>query len=163
MISASREGGQPMNLQGMWNAKVLPPWNCDYTININTEMNYWPAELTNLSELSEPLFRMVKELAVNGKETARRMYGQNRGWVAHHNSSIWRETYPTDNQPVSAYWQMSPGWLCSHFWEHYLFTGDNGFLKDEAYPLMKGAAEFYADWLIDNGKGQLVTPCKYFS
>lgn len=157
MISASRKGGQPMNLQGIWNKDVQPAWNSDYTININTEMNYWPAEITNLSECAEPMFRFIKELAVNGKETATNMYGR-RGWVAHHNSSIWRETYPVDNTPVSAYWQMSPGWLCSHLWEHYLFTGDDKFLRNEAYPLMKGAAEFYADWLIDNGKGQLITP-----
>jgi len=157
MISGSRPGGQPLNLQGIWNKDSIPAWNSGYTININTEMNYWPAELTNLSGCHEPLFKMIEELAVNGREVAQKMYGR-RGWVAHHNTSIWREAMPNDNVPSASFWPMSQGWLCSHLWEHYLFTGDEKFLRNRAYPLMKGAAEFFADWLIDDGNGHLVTP-----
>lgn len=157
MISGSRPGGQPLNLQGIWNKDTIPAWNCGYTININTEMNYWPAELTNLAECQEPLFRMIRELSVSGAETARNMYGK-RGWVAHHNTSIWRESMPNDNVPTASFWPMVQGWLCSHLWEHYQFSQDTAFLRNEAYPLIKGAAEFFADWLIDDGKGHLVTP-----
>lgn len=156
MISGSRKGGQPLNLQGIWNDQVIPPWNSGNTLNINTEMNYWPAEVTNLSECQEPLFRMIKEMAINGEETARKMY-HSRGWVAHHNVSIWRETYPNDNSPGASFWNMSGGWLLSHMWEHYLFTGDVDFLKKEAYPLMRGAAMFYSDWLIKDKNGFFVT------
>ncbi|HEX6070702.1 MAG TPA: glycoside hydrolase family 95 protein [Longimicrobiaceae bacterium] len=157
MIAGSRAGGQPLNLQGIWNDQVLPPWNSGYTVNINTEMNYWPAEVTNLAELHEPLFRMVDELATNGARTAREMYGR-RGWVAHHNVGLWRTAEPIDYIPRAAFWPMSPGWLVSHLWEHYLFGGDEGFLRERAYPLMKGAAEFYLDWLVEDGEGRLVTP-----
>ncbi len=157
MISGSRPGGQPMNLQGIWNKDIVPPWNCGYTMNINLEMNYWMAETANLPECQEPLFAMIGELAESGRETARNMYGR-RGWVAHHNTSIWRETYPNDNVPPASLWPMASGWLCSHLWEHYLYSGDREFLKNEAYPLMKGAAEFYADWLVDDGNGHWVTP-----
>lgn len=157
MISGSRPGGQPLNLQGIWNKDTIPAWNSGYTININTEMNYWPAELTNLSECHEPLFRLIRELSVSGTETAQKMYNR-RGWVAHHNTSIWRESMPNDNVPTASFWPMVQGWLCSHLWEHYQFTQDKTFLKEEAYPLIKGAAEFYADWLVDDGKGHLVTP-----
>jgi alpha-L-fucosidase 2 len=157
MISGSRPGGQPLNLQGMWNDQVIPPWNGAYTININTEMNYWPAELTHLPECQQPLFRMIKEVAITGAETATRMY-RRKGWVGHHNVAIWRETFPNDGHPMASYWPMVAPWLCSHSWEHYLFSGDRLFLKDETYPLMKGASEFYVDWLVDNGEGFLVTP-----
>jgi alpha-L-fucosidase 2 len=157
MISGSRPGGQPLNLQGMWNNKVIPPWNGAYTVNINAEMNYWPAELTNLSECHEPFIRMIKEMAQTGSETAQKMYHR-RGWVGHHNVSIWRETFPNDGGTVAAYWPMVSPWLCSHLWEHYLFSGDEAFLRDEAYPLMKSASEFCVDWLVDNGEGFLVTP-----
>ena len=157
MISGSRPGGQPLNLQGIWNAEVIPPWNSGYTININTEMNYWPAEVTNLAECHEPLFRLIKESAVNGAETAEKMYG-NRGWVAHHNVDIWRQTYPVDNQARFSFWPMAQGWLTSHMWEHYLFTEDETFLKSELYPVLKGAAAFYADWLVENKAGFLLTP-----
>ena len=157
MISGSRPGGQPLNLQGMWNKEVIPPWNSGYTQNINTEMNYWPAEITNLSECHEPLFRLIKELSITGRETARSMYNR-RGWVAHHNTSIWRESLPNDNVPTASFWPMVQGWYSSHLWEHFLFTCDEDFLRNEAYPIMKGAAEFYADWLIDDGEGNLVTP-----
>lgn len=157
MIAGSRSGGQPLNLQGIWNKDVIPAWNSAYTMNINTEMNYWPAEVTNLSECHEPLFRLIDELAVYGKDLARTMYGAN-GWVAHHNTSIWRETMPIDNIPTASFWPMVQGWLTSHLWEHYQFTGDETFLKEKAYPLMKGAAEFFSDWLVEDGKGHLVTP-----
>ena len=157
MISGSRPGGQPLNLQGIWNNLMIPPWNSGYTMNINTEMNYWPAELTNLSECHEPLFRMIKEIAASGSETARDMYGLD-GWVGHHNVSIWRETYPNDGDPRASYWPMLSAWLCSHLWEHYLFNGNEEFLLKEAYPLMKSASAFFAGWLVDNGNGYLVTP-----
>lgn len=156
MISGSRYGGQPLNLQGIWNDMVIPPWNSGYTININTEMNYWPAEVTNLEECHEPLFRMIGEMAETGRETAKLMYNR-RGWVAHHNVSIWRETFPNDGNPQAAFWNMSPGWLLSHMWERYLFSGDIEFLKNTAYPLMREAAMFYADWLVENPEGFLVT------
>lgn len=156
MIAGSRKGGQPLNLQGIWNDQVIPPWNGGYTININTEMNYWPAELTGLAECHEPLFRMVKEMAINGAQTARDMYGRN-GWVAHHNVSIWRETYPNDNSPSASFWNMSGGWLLQHFWTHYQYTGDKKFLAEEAFPLMIGACQFYKEWLIKDKYGYWVT------
>lgn len=157
MISGSRPGGQPLNLQGIWNKDVVPAWNSGYTMNINTEMNYWPAELTNLSECHEPLFRLIDELAISGAETARYMYNR-RGWVGHHNTSIWRESVPNDYVPTASFWPMVQGWLCIHLWEHYQFTQDKEFLKNRAYPLMKGAAEFFSDWLVEDGNGHLVTP-----
>ena len=157
MIAGSREGGQPTNLQGLWNDELRPPWTCSYTVNINTEMNYWPAEADNLPELAEPLFRMIAETSVTGAGTARNMYG-NRGWVAHHNITLWRDSYPVDGAAQASFWNMAGGWLCSHLWEHYLFSGDTQFLADKAYPLMKGAAEFYADWLVPAEDGTLITP-----
>jgi alpha-L-fucosidase 2 len=160
MISGSREGGQALNLKGIWNDKVISMWNSGYTLNINAEMNYWPAEITNLSECHEPFFSLIKECAINGKETAQKMYG-NRGWVTHHNVDIWRPTYPNDNEPKCSYWPMGAGWLTSHLWEHYQFTQDTEFLKNTAYPLMKGAAEFLSDWLVENNEGFLVTPVSF--
>ena len=156
-IAGSRPGSQPLNLQGIWNNQVIPPWACQYTLNINAEMNYWPAEVGNLSECTEPLLRMIRELAVDGRRVAREMYGR-RGWVAHHNTTLWRDAQPVDNVAQCAYWPMGGGWLCQHLFEHYRFTGDRAFLKKDAYPLMKDACLFYLDWLVDNGKGQLVTP-----
>lgn len=146
MISASQPGTQPMNLQGKWNNRVSPPWDCKYTTNINAEMNYWPAELTNLSELHEPFLKMVQELAVTGRQTARELY-QARGWVLHHNTDIWRITGPVD-WARSGLWPTGGAWVCQHLWEHYQYTGDKDFLK-EAYPAMKGAAEFLLDILIE--------------
>lgn len=157
MISGSRPGGQPLNLQGIWNKDTIPAWNSAYTMNINLEMNYWPAEQTNLSECHEPMFRLIKEIAESGKETARKMYNRN-GWVGHHCTSIWREAFPNDFYNRTSSWPMLGAWLSSHLWEHYLYTGDRTFLKEEAYPVMKSACEFYTDWLIDDGKGYLVTP-----
>ncbi len=155
-IAGSREGGQPLNLQGIWNDLVIPPWNGAYTTNINAEMNYWPSELTNLSECQAPFFQAIKELAINGQETARNMYG-NDGWVVHHNMDIWRHTEPIDFCNCS-FWPMGAGWFVSHFWEHYLYSGDKKFLKEETLPLLKGAVLFYKDWLVPNKEGYLVTP-----
>ncbi|HNR09249.1 MAG TPA: glycoside hydrolase family 95 protein [Saprospiraceae bacterium] len=154
LISSSQAGGQPANLQGIWNHRINPPWDSKYTININTEMNYWPAEKTNLSEMHEPLLQMVKELALTGQETARVMYGA-RGWMAHHNTDIWRATGAVD----AAFWGMwtsGGAWLSQHLWERYLYTGDKKFLT-AAYPALKGAALFYVDFLIEYpGKNWLV-------
>ncbi len=146
MIAGSQPGGQPLNLQGIWNARVTPPWDSKYTCNINAEMNYWPAELTNLSELHEPFLKMVKELSVSGQETARVLYNA-RGWVLHHNTDIWRVTGPID-WARSGMWPTGGAWVSQHLWEHYLHTGDKAFLK-EAYPAMKGAAQFLLDILIE--------------
>ncbi len=156
MIAGSRPGGQPLNLQGLWNPHVIPPWASAYTTNINAQMNYWPAELTNLSECHEPLLRMVRELSTTGGEVARKMY-KRRGWVLHHNTTIWRDAQPVDNNAMPAFWPMGGAWLATHIWEHYLFTGDRRFLAEQGYPAMKGAAEFCADWLVEDGQGRLVT------
>lgn len=156
LISSSQPGGQPANLQGIWNKQLVPPWDSKYTININTEMNYWPAEVSNLSETHLPLFQMLKELSESGKETAKTMYGAD-GWVAHHNTDIWRITGVVDG----AYWGMWPNggaWLCQHLWEHYLFTGDKKFLT-EFYPVMKGAAEFFLSTLVPHPKYGWMVSC----
>ncbi len=147
LISSSQPGGQPANLQGIWNHRMKPAWDSKYTININAEMNYWPAERTNLSELHEPFLKMVQELSITGKETAKTMYGA-RGWMAHHNTDIWRITGPIDG----AFWGIWNGggaWTSQHLWEHYLYTGDTTFLKS-VFPALKGAAEFYADFLVQH-------------
>ena len=157
MIAGSRAGTQPLNLQGLWNDLVIPPWASAYTVNINAEMNYWPAEVTNLAELHEPFFRMASEVAVTGRIAAEKMYHA-RGWVLHHNTTIWRDAFPVDGHARAAFWNLANGWFASHFWEHYLFSGDREFLAREAYPIMRGAAEFLADWLVDAGNGELVTP-----
>jgi alpha-L-fucosidase 2 len=159
LIASSRSGTQPANLQGIWNDQVRPPWSSNWTININTQMNYWLAETTNLSECHLPLFDLIEGLSVNGRKTAEINYGA-RGWVSHHNADLWRQTAPTGDgtgKPMWANWPMSAGWLCQHLWDHYAFTGDRDFLKNVAWPLMSGAAEFYLDWLVDDGKGHLVT------
>ena len=147
LISSSQPGGQPANLQGIWNNKMRPPWDSKYTININAEMNYWPAEKTNLSELHEPLLEMVKELAETGRETARVMYGA-RGWMAHHNTDLWRATSAVDAAFWGA-WFCGGGWLSQHLWEHYLYNGDQEYLAS-AYPALKGAATFFVDFLIEH-------------
>jgi alpha-L-fucosidase 2 len=154
LISSSQPGGQPANLQGIWNDRLYPPWESKYTININTEMNYWPAEVTNLSELNEPLFRMIKELSVTGREAASKLYGA-RGWVTHHNTDIWRVTGIFD-LAFYGLWQSGSNWLSQHLWQHFLFSGDTAFLR-EYYPVMKSAAEFYSDVLVEEPvKGWLV-------
>ncbi len=146
LISSSRPGSQPANLQGDWNDQVKPPWESKYTININTEMNYWPAESTNLSEVVEPLTRMVLDLAETGQRTAKLHYGA-RGWVAHHNTDLWRATAPVDG-PNSGMWPTGGAWLCQHLWEHYLYTRDKSYLA-RVYPAMKGASEFFLDTLVE--------------
>ncbi|MGK7393767.1 MAG: glycosyl hydrolase family 95 catalytic domain-containing protein [Candidatus Cyclobacteriaceae bacterium M3_2C_046] len=156
MISGSRPGGQPLNLQGIWNPHVIPPWAGAYTMNINTEMNYWPAELTNLSECHEPLFQAIRELAINGKQTAHDMFGL-QGWTGNHNMTIWRQAEPVDRCNCS-FWPVVAGWLTSHMWERYLYHGKTDFLKKEVFPLLKGAVQFYSGWLVTNQDGYLVTP-----
>jgi len=146
LIASSQPGGQPANLQGIWNNKMDPPWGSKYTININTEMNYWPAEITNLTEMHEPLVQMVKELSVTGQQTAKDMYGAG-GWVAHHNTDLWRITGPVDGI-YSGMWPMGGVWLSRHLWEKYLFSGDKTYLQS-VYPAIKGAAQFCLDFLVE--------------
>ena len=149
LISSSQPGGQAANLQGIWNDKINPPWDSKYTININAEMNYWPAEKTNLSELHEPFLQMVKDMSVAGQQTAEDMYGA-RGWVAHHNTDIWRATGPIDG-PNWGVWSAAGGWTSQHLWEHYLYSGDKNFLSS-IYPVLKGASTFYIDYLVEHPK-----------
>jgi alpha-L-fucosidase 2 len=144
LISSSQPGGQPANLQGIWNDQLKGPWDSKYTVNINTEMNYWPAEVTNLTELHEPLFGMLKDLSVTGQQSARTMYGA-RGWLLHHNTDIWRITGQVD-PPQYGLWPLGGAWLSQHLWDHYQFTGDPQFLR-EYYPVLKGAATYFVDAL----------------
>lgn len=146
LISSSQPGGQPANLQGIWNDALFPSWDSKYTTNINLEMNYWPAEVTNLQELNEPLFRLIKEVSETGSETAKIMYGTD-GWVLHHNTDIWRITGPVD-RATSGMWPAGGAWLCRHLWEHYLYTGDLDFLR-EAYPILKEAALFFDQFMVN--------------
>ncbi len=159
LIASSRPGTQPANLQGIWNEDVRAPWSSNFTININTQMNYWPAETAALPELHEPLLTFVSELAVTGARTAANVYGA-RGWTAHHNSDIWRHSAMVGDyghgDPVWATWPMAGPWLAQHLYEHYLFGGDAAWLR-RVYPVLRGAAEFCLDWLIDDGAGHLVT------
>ncbi|WP_442506799.1 glycosyl hydrolase family 95 catalytic domain-containing protein [Novipirellula sp. SH528] len=154
MIAGSREGTQPLNLQGIWNKDLDPPWGSKYTININTEMNYWVAEVGNLSECHEPLLRMVSELQSPSKATAKTHYRAG-GWMAHHNTDLWRGTAPVDGAQWGM-WPMGGAWLCQHLWEHYRFTGDTGHLQ-KSYPILKGASEFFIDYLVENEDGDLIT------
>jgi len=156
LISSSRPGGQPANLQGLWNDKLNPPWGSKYTININTEMNYWPAEPTNLPECVEPLVQMLKELSESGARTAKVMYGA-RGWVAHHNTDGWRASAPIDGAGWG-YWPTGGAWLCTQLWQHYLFTGDKKFLAD-VYPIMKGSATFFVDTLVEEPQHHWLVTC----
>ncbi len=156
LIASSRPGSQPANLQGIWNEQLDPPWESKLTANINTEMNYWPAEVTNLSECHQPLFDMLDEVAESGRKTAKVHYGC-RGWVLHHNTDLWRGTAPI-NASNHGIWVTGGAWLCQHLWEHYAFTGDKNFLKNRAYPLMKGAALFFVNFLIkDPNTGWLIS------
>jgi alpha-L-fucosidase 2 len=156
LVSSSRAGGQPANLQAIWNEDVIPNWGSKYTININTEMNYWPAEVCNLSECHQPLFDMLKDIAVTGTKTAQVYYGCD-GWVTHHNIDLWRGTAPVDAARYRM-WPMGGAWLTLHLWEHYAFTGDRGFLE-EYYPIMKGSARFFLDLLVEHPAHHwLVTP-----
>jgi alpha-L-fucosidase 2 len=155
LISSSRPGTQPANLQGLWNDKMNPPWDSKYTTNINTEMNYWPAEVANLSECAEPLFRMILDLTDQGSAVAREHYGA-RGWVFHQNTDLWRVAAPMDG-PSWGTFTTGGAWLATHLWEHYLFTGDKAFLADY-YPVLRDSAEFFLDFLVPHpAYGWLVT------
>lgn len=155
MIATSRQGTNPPTLQGLWNDKLNPPWFSSYTTNINLEMNYWPVEIANLSDCHEPLFKFIEDIAQTGKIVAKEHYGA-EGWVAHHNIDLWRGTAPV-NASNHGIWVTAGAWLCTHIWEHYLFTKDEGFLK-EKYPLIKGAALFFTQFLYkDPNTGYLIS------
>jgi alpha-L-fucosidase 2 len=154
LISSSRPGSMAANLQGIWNDSLAPSWDSKYTININTEMNYWPAEVTNLSELHLPLFDLIDNAREDGRRVARTLYGA-RGFVLHHNTDLWGHAVPID-QPRSGLWPMGGAWLALHFWDHYDYTRDRNFLLERAYPALKEAAEFLLDSMVDDGKGRLL-------
>jgi alpha-L-fucosidase 2 len=160
LISSSRTPGVPANLQGLWNPYIQPPWSSNYTININAEENYWLAENTNLSEMHLPFLQFIGNLSTTGKITAKTFYNM-PGWVAHHNSDIWAMSNPVGNfgngDPVWANWAMGGTWASTHLWEHYLYTQDQNFLEKNAYPIMRGAAEFCLAWLVPDSSGQLIT------
>ena len=159
LISSSRTPNAPANLQGIWNKELRPPWSSNYTSNINVQMNYWPVETTNLTEMHSPLFDLIKNASITGAVTAQEYYHAH-GWVVHHNTDIWAMSNPVGDlgkgSPVWANWYMGANWLSRDLWEHYLFTGDTAFLK-KAYPIMKGAALFTLDWLVKDSSGFLVT------
>jgi len=155
LISSSRPGSLPATLQGLWNDSLAPPWDSKYTININTEMNYWPAEVCNLSELHEPLFDLIDKAKEDGRHVARTLYNA-RGFVIHHNTDIWGDAVPIDGVG-SGLWPMGGAWLSLHEWDHYDFTRDRDFLSRRAYPTMKEAAQFLLDYLVDDGHGHLIT------
>ena len=156
LISSSQPGGQPANLQGIWNNKLYPPWDSKYTININAEMNYWPVEKTNLAELDEPFIQMVKDMSITGKQTAKDMYGA-RGWMAHHNTDIWRATGGVDGA-FWGIWNNGGGWTSQNLWEHYLYNGDKNYLAS-VYPVLKNAAMFYVDFLVEHPKYHWLVLC----
>jgi alpha-L-fucosidase 2 len=156
LIASSRPGGQPANLQGVWNDSLRPAWDSKWTVNINTEMNYWPAEVANLSECTAPLFDMIAEVAASGRRTAQAHYGA-RGWVLHHNTDLWRGTAPINNSDHGI-WPTGGAWLLQHMWEHYLHAGDREFLDLRAYPLMRDSALFFVDYLAkDPITGKLIS------
>jgi alpha-L-fucosidase 2 len=161
LISSSRTLGVPANLQGLWNPHLHAPWRSNYTMNINLEENYWLAENTNLSELHMPLLSFIKNLSVTGKISAKTFYGINKGWSAGHNSDIWAMTNPVGRfgkeEPMWACWNTAGAWLSTHIWEHYVFTQDKTYLKKEGYPIMKGASEFFLEWMITDKNGNLIT------
>ncbi|NQX67909.1 glycoside hydrolase N-terminal domain-containing protein [Paenibacillus alba] len=155
-IASSRPGSLPSNLQGIWNESFTPPWESKYTININTQMNYWPVEVCGLSECHEPLFELIDRMRIKGRITARTLYGCG-GFVAHHNTNIWAETRPEGILPTSVIWPMGAAWLSLHVWEHYAYTKDEAFLRERAYPILKEAAEFFVDYLTETPDGTWVT------
>ncbi|NOU96848.1 glycoside hydrolase family 95 protein [Paenibacillus sp. LMG 31456] len=155
LLSSSRPGSQPANLQGIWNDKMQPPWCSSWTTNINIEMNYWPAEAGNLAECHEPLFELIEGLRITGRKVAAVHY-RCRGWTAHHNIDLWRTATPVGGSPSWAFWPMAGAWLCQHLWEHYAFSQDEAFLK-RAFPALKEAALFCLDWLVEGPDGHLVT------
>ncbi|HRT81981.1 MAG TPA: glycoside hydrolase family 95 protein, partial [Oscillospiraceae bacterium] len=154
-IASSRPGTQPSNLQGIWNHHLRPPWNANYTVNINTEMNYWPVLMCDMPELNEPLIEMVRDISVAGRKTARSYYNA-PGFVSHHNIDLWRHTEPVKEGTVWSFWPMSSGWLCRHLYEHYEYSLDLDFLKNTAEPILKAAAEFYLAMLIEDSEGYLI-------
>lgn len=156
-ISSSRPGSQASNLQGIWSDRLDAPWNANYTVNINTEMNYWPVLMTNMAEVNEPLIDMIKELSINGKQAAKGMYNA-EGWCSHHNVDLWRMATPVLGSASWAFWHGSSGWLCRHLYEHYEYTADVEFLRNTAYPIMKGAAEFYLSIMVDDGDNKILCP-----
>jgi alpha-L-fucosidase 2 len=156
LISSSRPGGIPANLQGIWNPHLRAPWSSNFTTNINAQMNYWMVETANLSELHQPLIDLIKSASITGKDVTRNFYNAN-GWTAHHNVDIWASTNPASGSPSWANWPMGGAWLSQHLWEHYQFTGDKKYLQETAYPLMKSSAEFLIDWLIEDKNGHLIT------
>ena len=160
LISSSRPGGIPANLQGIWNPILRAPWSSNFTTNINAQMNYWPAEMVNLSEMHLPFMDFIQNTAVTGRETAKNFYNA-KGWAVHHNSDIWAAANPVGDlgkgDPMWANWALGSPWLSQHLWEHYSYTGDQAFLKNTAYPLMKEAAIFCLDWLVEDKDGRLVT------
>jgi alpha-L-fucosidase 2 len=158
LIASSRPGSQPANLQGIWNDRLDPPWESKYTTNINFEMNYWPAELCNLSECHEPMFDLLRDCSTTGRKSAK-MHYDSRGWVVHHNTDIWRGAAPI-NASNHGIWPTGGAWMCQHLWWRYAFTQDREFLENNAYPIMKQSAMFYADFLVEdprNDKGWLVS------
>ena len=162
LISSSRTPGVPANLQGLWANKLYSPWRGNYTVNINLEENYWPAEVANLSEMAEPLWGFMRQLARNGSHVARNYYGINRGWCSSHNSDLWAMANPVGEKREStkwSNWNLGFAWLSQALWEHYAFSLDKQFLKDTALPLLKGASDFCEDWLVENPhkKGELIT------
>ena len=161
MISSSRTPNVPANLQGIWNPYLRPPWSSSYTMNINVEENYWLAESANLSEMHQPFLGFIENLSKTGAVTAKTFYGVNKGWAACHNSDIWAMSNPVGDfgkgHPVWACWNLSGTWSVTHLWDHYLYTQDLDFLKNKAYPLMKGAAEFCLEWMIEDKQGYLIT------
>ena len=156
LISSSRPGGQPANLQGIWNDQLYPPWDSKYTVNINTEMNYWPSESTNLSEMNEPLIQMVRELSQTGRQTAKDMYSA-EGWVLHHNTDIWRMTGPIDGS-FWGMWPMGGAWLCQHLFEKYEYSGDIEYLKS-VYSILKSSVEFYLSFLVEHPQHKWLVVC----
>ncbi|MBO4891936.1 MAG: glycoside hydrolase family 95 protein [Prevotella sp.] len=156
IASSQPDNINPANLQGIWNDKMFPSWDSKYTTNINLEMNYWPSEVCNLTEMNGPLFRLIREIAVTGRETARDMYGAD-GWVLHHNTDQWRITGPVDHAQTGL-WPMGSAWLCRHLWEHYLFTGDTAFLQD-IFPIMLDAARFYSQTLVKHPTRPYLVVC----
>ena len=155
VIASSRPGTQPTNLQGIWNDKLIAPWRSNYTININTQMNYWPTEPCHLSDCAQPLLQMIRELSVSGRRPAKKLYGA-RGWCAHHNTDLWRYPYTGGAMAQHAFWPVCAAWLCQHVWEHYAFTCDRVFLT-EFLPIMKDAAAFLLDFMIEDENGRLTT------
>ncbi len=154
-ITSSREGSQPSTLQGIWNDRVIPPWNSNYTVNINTEMNYWPVLMCNLAECNLPIVEFVKDLSVTGEKIAQKRYHA-RGFCVHHNVDLWRHADCVAGAAQWAFWPMAGGWLCEHIYNHYLYTNDKNFLKETGYPLMKKSAEFFLDMLVEDKDGYLI-------